>query len=250
MYKIMWIKFFIFMQNIFYRSNSQICIQETKSYVHYCVWRLNCCYLYIHIGIMSFCKAFNLLCSYGEIHTIIVKFPLNQDICINHDFCIFLFNACINKKQSTISPSFRNINPKLRYWYRNTWTSTETTLPLVHQTEHRCSNQKTSCCYQWANHLLDQVIVLPVLGGCPTWSSLCGLWESVLYSHYWAGRQADSHVLRQPGRADICVHAQLERGDNSRNFIVLVWQFVCNCVRMYCKFIDCQTVWTRWYSSV
>lgn len=89
---------------------------------------------------------------------------------------------------------------------------------------------------------MDQVIVLPVLGGCPTWSSLCGLWESVLYSHYWAGRQADSHVLRQPGRADICVHAQLERGDNSRNVIVLVWQFVCNCVRMYCKFIDCQTV--------
>lgn len=95
----------------FYRSNSQICIQETKSYVHYCVWRLNCCYLYIHIGIMSFCKAFNLLCSYGEIHTILVKLPLNQDICINHDFCIFLFNTCINKKQSTISPSFRNINP-------------------------------------------------------------------------------------------------------------------------------------------
>lgn len=95
---------------------------------------------------------------------------------------------------------------------------------------------------------MDQVIVLPVLGGCPNWNSLCGLWNSVLYSHYWAGRQADSHVLRQPGRADICVHAQLERGDNSRNFIVLVWQFVCYCVRMYYKFIDCQTVWTGWYS--
>lgn len=202
---------------------------------------------------MSFCKAFNLLCSYGEIHTIIVKLPLNQDICINHDFCIFLFNACINKKQSTISPSFRNINPNWDIGIEtlepvqkplNPW-------PLVHQTEQRCSNQKTtSCFYQWANHLLDQVIVLPVLGGCPTWSSLCGLWESVLYSHYWAGRQADSHVLRQPGRADICVHAQLERGDNSRNFIVLVWQFVCYCVRMYYKFIDCQTVWTGWYSYV
>lgn len=60
---------------------------------------------------MSFCKAFNLPCSYGEIHTILVKLPLNQDICIYHDFCIFLFNTCINKKQSTISPSFRNINP-------------------------------------------------------------------------------------------------------------------------------------------
>lgn len=72
------------------------------------------------------------------------------------------------------------------------------------------------------SELMDQVIVLPVLGGCPTWSSLCGLWESVLYSHYWAGRQADSHVLRQPGRADICVHAELERGDNSPHYIVLV----------------------------